>query len=523
MQTLEEKLLRKCNYFVASENFDDIYNSHPNYPSLYAITESYSQLGIENAALRIPKDQIDELPTHFMAQIADQKSEGLSLVTKKNDAFMVESYEQKKQTYSKKQFLEQWTGIVLLVEDNPNKETSSFKLTKSLVFAVVLLGVIVLPHIKAQSFILEVCIYQCIALAGIAIGYFVIEKDISNSRNNLGNAICNMGKSKNCEAVLESDFGKLPGNISLKELPLVYFMSNLLFLSFSVAYPIVGLVSILSVPIIAYSIYLQSVKIKSWCTFCLITAALLALNSTTYIAIHGVTQFTIPTTISLVIYAIVGLLVYQIIHQFIQFQKEQNILKHTSYEFKRFKNNPDIFTSCTKPLDFSNEYQKLPLIELGNPKAANNLTLFLSPFCGHCHKAYKTAIELLETGDNNLSLTIGFNVNPENEQNPSIPILKAILNIYLAAPEQIKEALYDKHIEPMQREEWLKKWDKPLKNEAQINHLLYAQYTWCQKNNFAYTPVKVINGQLFPNEYQLTDLKYLLNELTETTTVAVAS
>lgn len=83
MQTLEEKLLRKCNYFVASENFDDIYNSHPNYPSLYAITESYSQLGIENAALRIPKDQIDELPTHFMAQIADQKSEGLSLVTKK--------------------------------------------------------------------------------------------------------------------------------------------------------------------------------------------------------------------------------------------------------------------------------------------------------------------------------------------------------------------------------------------------------------------------------------------------------
>ena len=48
-----------------------------------------------------------------------------------------------------------------------------------------------------------------------------------------------------------------------------------------------------------------------------------------------------------------------------------------------------------------------------------------------------------------------------------------------------------------------------------ITQEIQKQYEWCSKNNFNYTPVKTVNERVFPNEYELSELKYFLNDFVE--------
>jgi hypothetical protein len=48
-----------------------------------------------------------------------------------------------------------------------------------------------------------------------------------------------------------------------------------------------------------------------------------------------------------------------------------------------------------------------------------------------------------------------------------------------------------------------------------VKQEINKQYEWCSKNNFNYTPVKIVNESLFPNEYELNELKCFLNDFAE--------
>jgi hypothetical protein len=63
---LVKKLLVQSKYSNTVENFEDLFSSHPNYPSLFAITDSLNILGIDNVAIKIPKEQFVELPEIFL-------------------------------------------------------------------------------------------------------------------------------------------------------------------------------------------------------------------------------------------------------------------------------------------------------------------------------------------------------------------------------------------------------------------------------------------------------------------------
>ena len=57
----------------------------------------------------------------------------------------------------------------------------------------------------------------------------------------------------------------------------------------------------------------------------------------------------------------------------------------------------------------------------------------------------------------------------------------------------------------------IKKW-KVEHNGMQVNNQLFQQYNWCSKNEFNYTPVKIVNGKLFPKGYDINELKFFLND-----------
>ena len=75
-------------------------------------------------------------------------------------------------------------------------------------------------------------------------------------------------------------------------------------------------------------------------------------------------------------------------------------------------------------------------------------------------------------------------------------------------------ALTDWHIKKLSKENWLLKWEQH-QIDDNIYQIMNNHYQWCLENNFNYTPVKILNNKLFPNEYNLSEVKYFLTELEE--------
>ena len=63
-------------------------------------------------------------------------------------------------------------------------------------------------------------------------------------------------------------------------------------------------------------------------------------------------------------------------------------------------------------------------------------------------------------------------------------------------------------------EKWSNNW-RISTIPGRVNHQMAQQYNWCLENEFNYTPVRIVNDKLFPIEYDISELKYFLNDFTE--------
>lgn len=191
-------------------------------------------------------------------------------------------------------------------------------------------------------------------------------------------------------------------------------------------------------------------------------------------------------------------------------------LKKTDIIHKRFKRNTNVFKALSGTTQkFSlKTLQLLQKIELGNPEAKTELRLFLSPSCGHCHKAFEDSYNLLLTFSDKFKLSIYFNVNIENSQNSYSKICEIITQTYLLeGGKRAIELLKDWHINKLPSDSFEKKHIAEISEQAKA--MIRSHFNWCKENELNYTPVKIFQETLMPNEYSINDLKYFINELNE--------
>jgi len=126
MINIVKKYLEKSHYSNLKEEFEELFLSHPNYPSIYAITDSLDTLSIDNVAIKVPKEQFVELPDSFLAIF----NRDIVLVSKSKDSVAIETNDGKKKNLSFNEFLTDWDEIIIVVEPNINVTTKSEKIIK---------------------------------------------------------------------------------------------------------------------------------------------------------------------------------------------------------------------------------------------------------------------------------------------------------------------------------------------------------------------------------------------------------
>lgn len=509
MLKLVQKFLQINRYSEIKNEFKDLFLSHPNYPSLFAITDSLDLLSVENAAVRVSKEQIVDLPSNFLAYFKEE----LILVEKAKNFVRINTIKKGSLKMSYEKFLLDWNGVVVAIEPNNVIARENLKVEFSwLKYGLPLLLVTGLSFFY-NTYNLFSIVFLITSILGFVVSVFIVQEKLG-FKNSIISKFCNLSSNSSCNSVINNNQTNENKWISLPDLPLIFFSSSLIAilvqpLSSSI---FVGFLSLLAIPIIVSSIWIQKFEIQKWCVMCLMVSFLIFVQSAIWFASDLFTlsfSFTeiFPFLLSVVVLVPTWLVLRSLIKNVLS---SENALK----EMKKFKRNYSLLNFLSKKVPHIKGLEDLRGLNFGNRNAVVKLSVIISPSCENCHKTFQEAFDLVLRFPDKIYLNVLFNINPENIDNPYKIVVERLLTINRSSPGKTVEAISDWHIKNIGLKKWLKKWHVDSVS-MMINQEIQKQYEWCSKNDFNYTPVKIVNERLFPNEYDLSELKYFLNDFIE--------
>jgi uncharacterized membrane protein len=509
MLKLVQKFLQINRYSEIKNEFKDLFLSHPNYPSLFAITDSLDLLSVENAAVRVSKEQIVDLPSNFLAYFKEE----LILVEKAKNFVRINTIKRGSIKMPYEKFLLDWNGVIVAIEPNNVIARDNLKVEFSWLKYTLPLLLLVGMSFFYNTYNLFSVVFLTTSILGFFISVFIVQEKLG-FKNSIISKFCNLSSNSSCSSVINGK--EVIGDkwINFSDLPLIFFGSSLIAI---LVQPLesailVGFLSLLAIPVLVSSIWIQKFEIQKWCIMCLVVSALIFAQSVIWFASDLFTlSFSFENVFPFLLSVVFLVPIWSILKSMIK-----NILgnENSLKEMKKFKRNYSLLDFLSKKVPYTSGFEDLRGLNFGNRNAAVKLSIIISPSCDHCHKTFQEAFDLVLRFPDKIYLNVLFNINPENAENPYKAVVERLLTINRATPGKTVEAISDWHIKKIGLKKWLKKWHVDSVN-MMINQEIQKQYEWCSKNNFNYTPVKIVNERIFPLEYELSELKYFLNDYIE--------
>jgi len=477
-----------------------------------------SDYGVENAATRITdKDNdLSRIETPFIAHTGSN----FVIVHKMESDKVYYLWNGKKITLSIPQFIQSWSGIVLLAETTPASiEPDYQEHRKNELFGIaqksilVLAGILLLgmAYINHSLYIhLGISILLLVNLIGVYIGYLLVLKQM-HIHSRYADKICTLFSKSDCNNVLESGAAKLWGVFGWSEIGLGYFAANILLLLFlPQTVSLLALINILTLPYAFWSVWYQYAKAKQWCVLCLIVQVLLwsifIVN-----CISGSIQ--IPTiSYSIIQLFIVAGSVYTVLivglNLLIPVLSRGGEIENTRQEINSIKANEEVFRTL---LTQQPRYEVSPAdsqILFGNPDAPLKISILTNPFCNPCAKMHKRVEELLKDTKRKVCVQYLFSsFSPELEF-----ANKYLIAAYLQKEQQEFERIISGWFEKgkLQEEEFFKNLQLDISNPI-VETEFQQHEAWKAKTQLRATPTIIVNGYKLPDNYKIEDLQYFEN------------
>jgi uncharacterized membrane protein len=526
MEQVVTKYLKSLRVPVSKKYCEKLIRSHPDYPSLLSVSDTLGQLGIPHGVARMQKEHLEPLAFPYVLHM-----------DKGGGEFLVVDGEQ--DLNSKPGLLNDWSGIVLQaeapeeIEDDENVAYLAKERAGS--FAVVLFVLSVLMMFTAgwvQSFSWPAILLVATAVTGAVLGYLLIAKDLGVKYGAI-ESFCNTDQSTNCDRVLHSDEAKIFGQFSLSDAVLSYFSAQLIVAGLLV--PIAGntvplwwslsATGILTLPVVAYSLWLQGTKFKTWCRLCLMVAGVLVVQAGLFGWMAASGLFGIDGgnlwAAGLVAgnFLAIGSLVFLLKTRI----KEGNEAEQAEASANRVKFNPLVFSHLLlqQPQADCTPFEQEMMI--GKSGAPIQITLAASFGCSLCGVAFSDGLQLVSMFSNTFRLVIRFR----------------FFRISMTNPHPSKENMYLlgywlRHISGKSREQTLTaklirdwyafkdknkfkslysfKWNN---DEKKIAKVAVKHTKWIEDMRITQTPTFFLNGFKLPKNYSLKDLKMMTVVLME--------
>ncbi|SHM46031.1 thioredoxin domain-containing protein [Chryseobacterium polytrichastri] len=479
------------------------FNSHPNYPSALAFSDTLNFMGVKNDAYELDKEYWDELPEEFIA-IVDNS---FSLVKKAGAQYSV--YSDKAKTLNKEELHKNSTDFVLLFEKDEKAENKSALNFKPFIYAV--LGIILIYSILNHSWF--EAIFNLLSIIGVYISLEIFNQKFGNTSAVIG-SICGGGASatqnvNSCNKIINQDKTSILG-LKFSDFSLIYFIGIAvlgLFLP-STGFIIKGF-TCASLIAIGYSVYVQAFVEKTFCRVCLIIISVLVAQIIISTFLFGNIAFDPKVLLLSIVLWLSSFSVVLFLNNLLQ---EKETLQKSNAKNLRFKRNYDLFKrelTENEKIEFNDN----ETFSLGNKNAKLHISIVSNPYCGFCKDAHKITEQLLERYPNQISAQIRFNYTPERANEKFTNLISDFTHIYNNKPE--KEFL--KSVDT-----WFENKDensiRQIAGTTSNNENLDPLVQMSVENSSAglnFTPVFIINGYQFPQKYDREDIWYFITDLIE--------
>ena len=372
--------IRVLKVKVTRTSIKEYLYSHPYYPTLKSVCDALNQWKIENYALELSLEEMQELKNCFIAH--RNLGSGQIVLVHKIDKSSV-SYSVGDNALiceDINDFASTLSGAVIVFNPTKNSGQKDFPLSKqnelldSLIIPFSILGGLLLiiglvgasDRIIDFSYSWKIPVLIITRLFGLIVSLLLVLHELK-VRNPFVDKICHISKYTDCNAVLNSDSSKIFGWINWADFGFIYFVGGLIFLIIDgngEGLNILALVSILSIPYPVFSIYTQTFKIRKFCPLCLTVQ--LVLIAEFAILLPELIKIRVPFTSVLILVTCFGLpgLIYLLVRSVLKAKTEYLEIQKNHY---RFKSNPQIFTSLLLKNERDSGTSIPVKIILGNP------------------------------------------------------------------------------------------------------------------------------------------------------------
>jgi len=477
-----------------------------------------SEYEVENAGVRITDKESDllRIETPFIAHTGND-----FVVVYKIDQSLNPSvhyfWNGKKIVLPISQFIQAWSGVILLAETTPNSEEPDYQehrkkelwnITQKSI--LILAGILILgiAYISRSLFTgLGIPLLLLVNLTGVYIGYLLVLKQM-HIHSQYADKLCSLFSKSDCNNVLELDVAKLWGVFGWSEIGLGYFVANvllILYLPSTIYY--LAIINIFTLPYSFWSVWYQKVKARQWCPLCLIVQVLLW---TIFIVNYLFGYIQIPalcySVIQLFIFVssvyAVSILIFNLL---IPALSRGNGMEQITQEINSIKANEGVFRTLLTQQSYYEVNQADSQILFGNPNAQLKISILTNPFCNPCAKMHKRVEKFLH--DTNRKVCVqylfsSFNTDLEFAN-------KYLIAAYLEKDQREFERIIAGWFErgkPMKemffQDMQLDMTNPEIENESQKHK------AWRNKTQLRATPTVLVNGYQLPENYKIEDLRY---------------
>ncbi|WP_198553773.1 vitamin K epoxide reductase family protein [Tenacibaculum sp. Bg11-29] len=513
---LVQRLLKKNQISFDKEELSFQIQSHPSYPSLYAITGVLDHFNIENVAADVPvnTETLLQLPNCFIAQINTKQDKDLITAEKEGTNYIIYNTENKKEKISESDFLQKFTGIIVAVEQSEDSVQLKTNSSITKIIALSTLTILASFVIYQNAISLYAPIYLILSIVGIIISVAIVKQELG-LKTTIGDAFCSgADEKKDCDAVLTSKGSEIFRGYKLSDFSILYFTGLTLLTFLQTANPAISYtISLVAIPVTLYSLYYQYAVVKKWCLLCLSIVGVLWLQALAPIITNTyVTEFIVT---DVVVFSLVTLTTWLSWNYIKPLFTDLNKLKKEKIENVKFKRNYTLFESLLqKSPQLDTQIENSNEIIFGNPNSNLEIVLVTNPFCGHCKPVHKHIDEILQRYNSQIKVIIRFNIYTKDKNSEAVRVTAKLLEIYNEkGKEECLNAMTEIY-EVGKPNIWFEKWGNCNEKEEYFNELK-KENKWCKANAINFTPAVLVNGKSFPKEYNRTDLIFFIEELEE--------
>jgi predicted double-glycine peptidase/uncharacterized membrane protein len=489
---------------------------NPHFPSIRTLSDILEEMNIENRVYNIDSSQLENIETPFIAYVKVNNGEFVWVKELNAHEVILTIPNLKDKKISINQFQSIWTGIALFVDEEKliySKEKGylfkeflyTIQSKKYLFFIISAIALLCLSINAWKEIFVDKGLFVITNLFGILVSTTIIIKTYFDS--NLLKRLCNVGKLIECNSILQSQFAKPFGWLSLGEWGLIFFLINF---ALSISHYTDCKFLLLVLFSVGIAITFVSLGIQIWvrriCMLCLMLIleiwAGFAFLLSDFIPVERVV-----TTKGLLFFLSWSASIFFgwiIIRKYLLDSLKYNRLKIKSNPFYA---KPSILHLMLeqKPL-FSIPVELKPIANIvDQPK--HRIDLVLSPSCPHCADTL-IAIKGLIGRRNDIAVQIIIYPNPLKKD--EIELANQLMSIYI-------QQNFGVFMNAAQ--EWYSGYYpsvKRLVNKYRIQPVTIAEIRvkdhikWCDSYRFSHLPIVAIDGYLLPECYDANDLKYLL-------------